>query len=372
MKGYMKISVLVLFILMSMSVFAQPYSYIDDVQQERWYDGLFGNTFSTSKSVDTPGSINDYEAGDVISKLGFRYYCDENGGDYQRFNFKFYQNGQPITGVTDSYVLTKSCNAKTGYNAIVYNLRIPELDDTYCGQRVQVNIQHEVYANGRWVVDTYMPDTSDGYEKIISIQYECETNVCDGLTGQTVGDTFCRGDDVAILEYSDFVKDNQCFQKTKILENCRGDYSCDDGDCVREVVMIDGYLLNNNQCSVAQYQSDKNKPDNFYVSEDECLSNLQDEEQDNTDVDVDETEFCTTDYIPVCGVNKQTYSNTCVLETFGVELLYAGECVANDDTTDDTTTDDTDTDTDTTDDVVEEELNIFQKFWNWFMGLFRV
>ena len=35
---------------------------------------------------------------------------------------------------------------------------------------------------------------------------------------------------------------------------------------------------------------------------------------------------CTEDWVPVCGCDGQTYSNTCYAASFGVDVLYDGEC----------------------------------------------
>jgi len=37
--------------------------------------------------------------------------------------------------------------------------------------------------------------------------------------------------------------------------------------------------------------------------------------------------ICTAQYDPVCGINAETYSNRCVLESAGAVFDYKGECV---------------------------------------------
>lgn len=362
-------------LLISMSmVLAQPDTYIDDVRQERWYDDLFSNfLFSTSSDIRTPGTIQEHYGGEYIGELPFRFYCSDSGSA-NRFQFAYFDSSgaQVSSGITDTYTLNQGCDAQTGYKAKVYDIRVPKLSSSVCGEVLQLRVRHQRLTNNQWVTDTYGSDSIGGFEKMIRVQYLCDVSPCDGLTGDRVGDTFCRDNDVAILEYSDIVKDGQCFQRTEIIQNCRGDYSCVDGSCEQTVTQITGYLLVNNQCSQTNYLSNQQKPSGFYSTYEECQSYLQTDDDIADDIEDDSGLIvCSQQINKVCGMDGLTYSNECFMESQGVELDYTGECQipGDDDTEDNTEQNQTDDSGNNNDDEIIDPWYI--QLWDWIVSLFR-
>ena len=94
--------------------------------------------------------------------------------------------------------------------------------------------------------------------------------------------------------------DAEClaFDVGSILYTCSGEIICNDG----------GFTMIEDQCSfqginIAPFLTPENL---IWTREDPCI--------------------CTAVYLPVCGVDGQTYSNACVAACAGVEIAYEGEC----------------------------------------------
>jgi hypothetical protein len=302
--------------------------YSVEIDRVYWWQRLFtGDSFSTSIS---DGSRDTARADQYID-VTYRYRCEE-AATKQKFTLGYSIVGSPVIAkITDSKTVSQACTPGQVYDAKIRNTQFPELQSGYCGNVVLAMVKHERYTNGQWVVDTdTVSGNIQGFERVSSWQYECQSNPCDGLTGETIGSQFCVGDDIGVKQYTNLVKNGQCITNNKIVKNCL--YSCVDATCVIE--NIEGYRLRNNQCESTFYPESQSKPSNFYTTKSSCESQIVVE--DTTDTTTDTT-----------------------------------------DTTDSDTTIDTNTDVNTTQDTSDntgntDTRNIFQKIWAWIIGLFSI
>lgn len=395
-----QIGAIILLLMLLLTSFAQAGTYEEDIQPSvtmtelNWFTKLFagGNedtSFSTSRAS---GSIIPISAGERFDAT-FYVQCNEAyASTSHKFSFAYltadeYNSGStsPDRNVFKTFTVEKACVGGMEFKVTVANVPMSTLPDSVCGSTIFLMIKHERNLAGvplGYVLDT-KGEQINGFEGNQAFTYNCVSNACEGKTGKLVGEPYCGGSNVYQEKYTTLVKNNECWSTPSIIERCD---KCSNGACVD---VLNGYVFKDNTCNPTTVSFDS-KPSNFYNTMNECSANIIQPPDQLTGWKIVgeeciETQYlegvettgvyssktvcesdifitCPTDVVEVCGADSRTYQNKCEAELAGTSVATSGQCSVEviDDETGSPTNNSQDND-----------LNIFQKFWNWLKGLFN-
>lgn len=251
------------------------------------------------------------------------------------------------------------CEPGIWYNLVIRNVEVPDFSDSMCGSYYNLKVRHERQTSygGSWVTDTdAVTSNIAGFEDIALVQIECAVDACEGLTGRTTGSNFCDGTNVVKYQYTDIVRDGECFKNFKVIQNC-GSVGCYDGSCNVATTKIYGYIFENNACFNTYYMSDESAPSGFYTSKITCETNIVYEEDPIT----------TTSTIDVYLLNDNVCEFVTVDEDKLPNIYYLNSADCEGDII---ITEDEDNETSSTEDDEETKISFWQSIINWFKELF--
>lgn len=301
--------------------------------------------------------------------LSFRTRCQNVAVDH-RFTVSYKTvEGTSLLPYEKIFEKEYYCEPGEWFDVTLRNIQMPNLDNKYCGNIMHVMIKHEFYSNSGLVIDTDSASIN-GFEKIASVQYECEQDACAGLTGEWSGSKFCDRNDVRRNQYSEFVRNGECLAVPQTLENC-GSNGCDDGSCNQKIT---GYIFEENACFNSYYLSNEAKPRDFYNSRSDCEANIVTED-DVTVYLISEGECIQETY------KESKVPNGAYEDYLSCQSALPVEDPEDGDDGDEGSDADDNQDSSNNNDGVEagdsketedssDELNWLQKFWKWLVELF--
>jgi hypothetical protein len=234
-NNFNKILILSMLMIVCMTSLASAVSV--DMEEEVIVDEVtfldrIGDFFSsgTFTTIKTMGSFIDREGGELFD-LSFRMRCQASSNSH-KFSVGFSGQESEFLDFTGSQVYNENINCEVGklYDVTLTNVKTPSYNGADCGALKRVRVKHETSQFGTWLTDTDEYKDINGYEVVATLQVECVESVCEGLTGKSTGGSFCSGNDVVVLRYTDIVKNGECVTNNRVLENCGSD-GCSRGSC---------------------------------------------------------------------------------------------------------------------------------------------
>ena len=261
-------------VMMSISAFAEAPMQSTDMKDVTWFDRfisfLTGGTFSTSRAADL-----FYVEPDSYMDLTFYTNCEESGLYHDFYiDFGLRDSGSLFGNSENAFRYSKECTAGETFKVTLNNIHIPKSLDKYCQDYITMYIKHVRYQQvyGPVQLDpvyNFIPSSSstsatydyvdtygqaiDGFEPIIFLNIECESDICEGLTGNIVKADYCDNFNNQVRRdvYTEYVVSGECYVDYEIVDQC-GDLGCSNSKCV---TLKQCYLFDDNKCTYVNYKS---------------------------------------------------------------------------------------------------------------------